>query len=161
MNKRNAMRAAVLSAASAAALLGSASLLAHGGPSGEVDDQMMMRQMEQVREANRAMHKAPPDRRDKALAEHRHGMQHMMEMMRMMHHGDGKGGMGDMPGGGKDGMGNMSGDGMGSGRGGMGMGMNDAPGPDQMRDMRRRMDRMEDMMGEMLDHMDMAERRGR
>lgn len=154
MKKQSAIRAAALSAACSAALLGSTTLYAHDGPAGKVDEQAMMHQMEQVRSANRAMHEAPPERRGQALAEHRHGMRHMMQMMRMMH-GNGMGGMDGK--GGPGGMGMGMDDKMGSGdRRGMAMG----DGPDGMRAMARRMDRMETMMAEMLDHMDMAESGG-
>lgn len=152
MNQRFAIRAAVLSVVTTAALAGSPMLLAHDQQSDEVNEQTMMHQMNELRAANRAMRQAPPERRDHAMAEHRHDMMHMMQMMRRM---DGMGGMDEMPGeaGHRD-MPTAAGGGSGMG---MGMGKADGSGPRQMQQMTRRMDRMEAMMSEMLDHMDMYE----
>lgn len=149
MNTRMTSRAAVLSAATLAVMRASPTLLAHGGPTGAASESDMHQQMEQVQAARRAMHEAPAERRDQAMAEHRHDMRHMMDMMRAMRGPGGMSGMSGMSG--MDGQGGM---GPGKGR----MPMDGAGGPGDMGDMSKRMARMEDMMSEMLEHMDMHER---
>lgn len=168
MKTRFDTRAAALSAASLAVLLASTPLSAAPDSNGAVTRDSMYQQMQQMQAAGQAMRRASGAHRDQAMAAHRHDMMQTMHMMRqydgmggmggnLEDMGTGAGNMGSRPGGMGSGMGSGMGPGMG---GGMGPGTgraDDASGSDDIRSLRRRLDRMEIMMSQMLDHMDVYE----
>jgi hypothetical protein len=128
------MKASTFVRAGVVALAASTGTVLHAGERYGMDEngwRDMMHQMEEVQKQGRMLRDARPGDRDRLLGEHRHGM---MSMMRMMHR------MGDH------------------------MDEHMMDGDDDMssrrsyqRDMGRRMDMVENMMSEMLDHMDIYE----
>lgn len=128
------MKASTIARAGVVALAVSTATVLHAGQRfGMADNEWrdMQRQMEEVQKQGRMLRDARPGQRDRLLGEHRHGM---LAMMRMMHRvGD------DMDA-------HMMGD-------------DDDMPPRRAyaREMGRRMDMIENMMSEMLDHMDAYE----